>query len=59
MDEKSLAEKLRRIETLFAGAATPGKRQGAAEAAQRITARLEQVKETDPAIAFQFSMPDH
>ncbi len=59
MDEQALAEKLRRIEALFAGAATPGERQAAGEAAKRIAARLEETRVKDPAVEYQFSLADH
>ena len=39
-DEQRLIEKLQRIEALFAGAATPGERDAAAQARDRIRARL-------------------
>lgn len=35
-DEMNLRDKLRKIEALFAGAATPGERQAAGAAAERI-----------------------
>ena len=38
--ESTLKEKLRKIEALFAGAATPGERAAAGAAADRIRARL-------------------
>ncbi len=58
MDEHTLAEKLRRIEALFAGAATEGERQAAAEATKRITARLHEVRDSDPPVEYRFSMGD-
>ena len=39
-DESLLREKLRKIESLFAGAATPGEKAAAGAAAERIKARL-------------------
>jgi hypothetical protein len=58
MNEQALREKLRRIEALFAGAATEGERYAAAEAARRITARLEQLRQTDRPVEIQFSIAD-
>jgi hypothetical protein len=40
VDENNLKEKLRRIEALFAGAATPGERDAAGAARERILQRL-------------------
>ena len=40
MDERKLIEKLRRIEALYAGAATSGERVAAANARDRIRERL-------------------
>ena len=58
MDERALAEKLRRIEALFAGAATDGERQAAAEAAKRITARLQQARDKDSPVEYRFRFFD-
>src|SRR5438093_2323655 len=43
-----LIEKLQRIEALFAGAATPGEREAAAQARDRIRSRLREQQQTDP-----------
>jgi len=56
--EKELIEKLKRIEALFAGAATDGERQAAENALQRIQKRLKQKQETDPPIEYKFTMVD-
>jgi hypothetical protein len=57
-DEEKLIEKLRRIEALFARPATEGERIAAANARERIKARLQALEKTDPAIEFRFSLPD-
>ena len=57
-DERELIETLRRIEALFAGAATDGERLAAGGALERIRDRLRRVQEADPAIEYRFSMPD-
>jgi hypothetical protein len=54
--EQQLLEKLRLIEALFAGAATPGERDAAAHARERIRARLRGMQDTDPPIEFSFTM---
>ena len=57
-DEKTLIDKLKRIEALFAGAATGGEREAAANASIRIKNRLKQVQEIDPPIEYKFTMAD-
>ena len=57
-DEHKLREKLRRIEALFAGATTPGERDAAAAAAERIRKRLAEVARVEPAIEYKFSLSD-
>jgi len=57
-DEQRLIEKLQRIEALFAGAATPGEREAAALARDRIRSRLLEHQQTDPAIEFAFKLRD-
>jgi hypothetical protein len=57
-DEDALIEKLRRIEALHAGATTPGERDAAAHAKQRILARLGEVAIADPPAEYRFSIPD-
>lgn len=54
-DPQQLIEKLKRIEALFAGAATPGERQAASHAMERILERLRQVQDQDPAIEYRFT----
>jgi len=58
MDEHTLTEKLRLIEALFAGAATDGERQAAAAASERIRSRLEELREREAPVEYQFSMAD-
>ena len=57
-DEQRLIEKLQRIEALFAGAATPGERDAAAQARDRIRSRLRQQQQTDPPVEFAFKLRD-
>ena len=56
--ESDLREKLRKIEALFAGAATAGERDAAEAALQRVKARLAEIGRRDPPVEMQFSMPD-
>jgi hypothetical protein len=58
MDEAKLREKLSKIEALFAGATTEGERVAAAEARQRIQARLESAERADPAVEYRFTLGD-
>jgi len=58
MTEEQLLEKLRLIENLFAGATTPGERNAAANAFERIKQRLEETKESAPPVEYKFSMSD-
>ena len=58
IEEQRLIEKLQRIEALFAGAATPGEREAAAQARDRIQARLGQQQKTDPPVEFAFNLRD-
>ena len=51
-EEQRLIEKLQRIEALFAGAATPGERDAAAQARERIRSRLQGQQQTDPPVEF-------
>jgi len=57
-DEARLIEKLKRIEALFAGAATQGERAAAANAMQRIRGRLKELHKTDPPTEFKFRLAD-
>lgn len=58
MDERSLIETLRKIEALHAGATTPGERAAAANARERILARLEANVVTDPPVEHRFALND-
>ena len=53
-----MRDKLRKIETLFAGAATPGERQAAGAAAERIRLQLAAAARTEPEIEMRFSIPN-
>lgn len=57
-DEQRLFEKLRRIEALFAGAATEGERLAADAARERIRERLQAVSGAEQAIEHRFSLRD-
>jgi hypothetical protein len=57
-DEERLIEKLRLIEALYAGAATPGEKQAAAHARDRIRARLREQQQRDPAKEYRFKLND-
>ena len=56
--EQTLREKLRKIEALFAGAATDGEKAAAGAAAERIRERLEQTSDTEKREEMRFSIPD-
>ena len=56
--ESQLRDKLRKIETLFAGASTAGERLTAEAALERVRTRLAELGRRDPPIEMQFSMPD-
>ena len=56
--EDRLREKLRKIEALFAGAATPGERAAAGAAAERIRLQFETASKTERQEEFKFSIPD-
>jgi hypothetical protein len=57
-DDEILREKLRKIEALYAGAATPGEKAAADAAAQRIRARLKESQDHETAIEMKFRMFD-
>jgi len=57
-DDHALREKLRKIETLFAGAATPGEKNAAGAAAERIRARLANSQKAEAPVETRFSVPD-
>ena len=56
--EQNLRDKLRKIEALFAGAATAGEKSAAGAAAERIRARLGQTARTEAVVEMRFSIPD-
>jgi hypothetical protein len=56
--EHILREKLRKIEALFAGAATAGEKAAAGAAADRIRGRLGQTAGREASIELRFSIPD-
>ena len=59
MDESTLIEKLRKIEALHAGATTPGERDAAERARQRILERLAHRERTvPPLVEYRFPMRD-
>jgi len=56
--EAQLREKLRKIETLFAGAATAGEKAAVGAAADRIRARLGKAAGSEAPEEIRFSVPD-
>ena len=56
--EHILRDKLRKIEALFAGAATPGEKAAAGAAAERIRERLGQTAGREKPAELKFSIPD-
>lgn len=56
--ETELRDKLRKIEALFAGAKTPGERDAAGAAADRIRARLGDIGAREVAVEMRFSVHD-
>lgn len=56
--EAQLREKLRKIEALFAGAATPGEKAAAGAAAQRIREQFETASRTEQLKEYKFSIVD-
>jgi hypothetical protein len=56
--EQILRLKLRKIEALFAGAATPGEKAAADAAAERIRERLGKTSDTEKSVELKFSIPD-
>src|SRR5581483_2270352 len=57
-DESWLRDRLRKIEALFAGAATPGERSAAEAALERVRARLSDMRRRDPPIELKVTLPD-
>ena len=58
VDEATLQEKLRRIEALHAGTTSDGEREAARGAAERIRARLAEVRAREPDIEVVYTLPD-
>jgi hypothetical protein len=58
MDEAQLRDKLRKIEALFAGAATAGEKAAAGAAAERIRQQIGETARHEPPAEFKFSLPD-
>ncbi len=58
MDEARLIEKLLAIQALHAGATTPGEREAAQRASERILERLQALQAESPAVEYRFSMSD-
>jgi hypothetical protein len=58
MDEAQLFEKLRRIEALHAGTSSEGEREAARRAAERIRARLAEMRGREPDAELVYSLPD-
>lgn len=56
--EQRLREKLRKIEALFAGAATAGEKAAAGAAADRIRRQFTETRERETSEEFKFSIPD-
>jgi len=56
--EQILRDKLRKIEALFAGAATPGEKAAAGAAAERIRDRLGKISGTEKSVELKLSIPD-
>lgn len=56
--EDQLREKLRKIEALFAGAATPGEKAAAGAAAERIRKQFETASRTERLEEYKFSVAD-
>lgn len=56
--EEELREKLRRIEALFAGAATDGERMAAFAAMERIRRRLRETERVEKPVEMKFTLAD-
>jgi hypothetical protein len=57
-DQDTLLEKLRKIEALYAGTRVDGEREAAKRAADRIRARLAELRGRDPDVTLRWSLPD-
>ena len=58
MHEQDLLDKLRKIERLYAGAATPGEKEAAADAMERIKRRLGETAKIERPIEYKFTLSD-
>lgn len=58
MIEGTLLEKLRKLEALHAGTTFAGEREAAQRAAERIRARLAELREREQEIEYRYSLPD-
>ena len=58
MDEAGLQEKLRKIEALHAGTTSEGEREATRAAAERIRARLAEVRALEPDAELVYTLPD-
>ncbi len=58
LTDERLREKLRKIEALYAGAATPGEKAAAGEAAERIRRQFETASKKEAPEEYKFSVPD-
>src|SRR5271165_5355190 len=56
--EQDLRERLRKISALFEGATTPGERNAAAAAIERVKKALAAMQQTERSVEMQFSLPD-
>jgi hypothetical protein len=57
-EERRLIERLRKVEALYARATSPGERQAAESAAERIRRRLNELERVEQPVEFRFSLPD-
>lgn len=58
MQEQDLLDKLRKIERLYAGAATPGEKEAAADAIARIKRRIGEAARVERPIEYKFTLTD-
>ena len=58
MREQDLLDKLSKIERLYAGAATPGEKEAAADAMERIKRRLGETAKIERLIEYKFTLSD-
>lgn len=58
MDEATLIHKLRLLEALHSGGSTDGEKAAAGAARDRLLKRLKDLESREPAVEYQFSLPD-